>query len=456
MARVLAHHVRKDMAWLGACELLLSATLVHGMLLSAGATPYFLVALLTPSWNEIYLAASVAIPIVVMAATMGLYRPQVCQDPRQLLVTATIAGIVASPIVFWVTGTPLSAVDAEPMIWLSKLMGLWLLAVLASRLAFGFVLRHGLQPRRLLVLGSSGRTQRLRELLRCHRGAPFELVTAEPSPAVPDLDAMRADGIWGIVVAGGDPRPGPAGPLPNGTQDGGQSGIHMFSDATFQERHLGRIDPAASGADELLDEPWGKAPGAADVGRRCFDLIGGAALLLAALPLMVVVAILIKLDSPGPVFYRQQRAGLLGRPFMLLKFRSMRLDAETPGAPRWAQKHDPRITRIGHFMRQTRIDELPQLLNVLRGHMSVIGPRPERPHFIAELALAIPFYDKRAFVRPGITGWAQVNYPYGASVEDAREKLAYDLYYVKHRSMLLNIVILCSTVRVILFREGAR
>ena len=176
----------------------------------------------------------------------------------------------------------------------------------------------------------------------------------------------------------------------------------------------------------------------------------------ATLPVMAVTALAIKLDSPGPVFYRQLRTGLNGRSFTLLKFRSMRADAESGGIPRWAQKQDPRITRIGHFIRQTRIDELPQLLNVLRGDMSVVGPRPERPHFVKELALAIEAYTIRDRVKPGITGWAQVNYPYGASVEDAREKLAYDLYYVKNRGFFLDLLILCSTVRVILFREGAR
>ena len=177
---------------------------------------------------------------------------------------------------------------------------------------------------------------------------------------------------------------------------------------------------------------------------------------LLTLPVMVITAMLVKLDSPGPVFYRQQRAGYAGAPFTLFKFRSMSVDAEAGGKPRWAQKHDPRVTRVGQFIRQTRIDELPQLFNVLRGDMSMIGPRPERPHFVDELALAIPFYREREYFKPGITGWAQVNFPYGASVDDAREKLAYDLYYVKNRSIALDILIFCSTVRIILFREGAR
>jgi exopolysaccharide biosynthesis polyprenyl glycosylphosphotransferase len=190
--------------------------------------------------------------------------------------------------------------------------------------------------------------------------------------------------------------------------------------------------------------------------KRVFDVVVGLLLTTVTLPLMVVTAAAIKLDSRGPAFYRQERTGLHGETFTLFKFRSMALDAEAGGRPQWAQKRDPRITRIGAFLRASRIDELPQLFNVLRGEMSMIGPRPERPIFVEELAKVIPFYNHRTYVKPGLTGWAQVNYPYGASVEDAREKLAYDLYYVKNRGVLLDMVILLSTVRVILFGEGAR
>jgi lipopolysaccharide/colanic/teichoic acid biosynthesis glycosyltransferase len=179
-------------------------------------------------------------------------------------------------------------------------------------------------------------------------------------------------------------------------------------------------------------------------------------MLALALPLMLLAALAIKADSRGPVFYRQQRTGQFDEPFTLFKFRSMTADAEACGTPRWAQQKDPRTTRIGRFMRATRIDELPQLANVIRGEMSLVGPRPERPHFVEQLERAIPFYRQRAFVKPGLTGWAQVNFPYGASVEDAREKLSYDLFYVKNRSIALDLIILVSTIRVVLFQEGAR
>ena len=189
--------------------------------------------------------------------------------------------------------------------------------------------------------------------------------------------------------------------------------------------------------------------------KRSFDLLVSAVMLVLTLPLMLATALAIRLESPGPVIFRQDRAGRGGRAFTCLKFRSMRADAEADGQPRWATVDDDRVTRIGRFLRKTRIDELPQLINVLRGEMSFVGPRPERPGFVNELKKAIPYYDLRHSVKPGITGWAQVRYSYGASVEDARKKLQFDLYYVKNHSLFLDLLILVETVRVVLFREGA-
>src|SRR5581483_3605674 len=185
-------------------------------------------------------------------------------------------------------------------------------------------------------------------------------------------------------------------------------------------------------------------------------IVFALALLLFTLPLMAVTALLIALDSRGAVFYRQERVGLNGRVFEVIKFRSMRADAEKDGAPQWAARRDARVTRVGTLIRKLRIDELPQLLNVLRGEMSLVGPRPERPCFVSEFSKEIPFYDERHCVKPGITGWAQVNYPYGASLEDARNKLAYDLYYVKNSGPFLDLIVVFHTVRVILFADGAR
>lgn len=187
--------------------------------------------------------------------------------------------------------------------------------------------------------------------------------------------------------------------------------------------------------------------------KRLLDVIVALVGLLLVAPLLPLLAVLIKLDSPGPVFYRQKRLGQGGRVFELIKLRSMFTDAEANG-PKWAEKYDTRVTRSGMFLRRTRLDELPQLFNILRGEMSLIGPRPERPEFVAELQQAIPFYRTRLTVKPGLTGWAQVNYDYGRSVDDALEKLRYDLYYLKHQSLQLDLVILLKTVSLILLLKG--
>jgi len=190
--------------------------------------------------------------------------------------------------------------------------------------------------------------------------------------------------------------------------------------------------------------------------KRVFDVVSSAVLLVLALPVMLITAIAIKLESPGPVIYRQERVGLGGRSFMCLKFRSMRNDAEKDGVARWATQNDARVTRVGALIRKMRIDELPQLVSVLRGEMSMVGPRPERPSFVTQLKAQIPYYDIRHSVKPGVTGWAQVRYSYGASLEDARRKHQFDLYYVKNNSLFLDLLVLIETVSVVLFREGAR
>jgi len=189
--------------------------------------------------------------------------------------------------------------------------------------------------------------------------------------------------------------------------------------------------------------------------KRLFDLVVSTIVLILTAPLLISAIIAIRLDSPGPVFYRQERVTLGGRNFWIMKLRTMRPDAEKAGAV-WAAERDNRITRVGLFLRRSRIDELPQLFNILKGDMSFVGPRPERPMFVAELATQIPLYHERHLVKAGLTGWAQINYPYGASVEDARSKLSYDLYYVKNFSILFDLVILLQTLRVVLWPSGVR
>ncbi len=190
--------------------------------------------------------------------------------------------------------------------------------------------------------------------------------------------------------------------------------------------------------------------------KRGFDIAVSVALLLVTLPIMLATAVAIKLESAGPVFFCQQRVGLGNQPYWLYKFRSMREDAEKDGVPIWAQQDDDRVTRVGRVIRKLRIDELPQILNVLKGEMSFVGPRPERPLFVERLGEEIPYYRARHTVPPGITGWAQICYPYGASIEDARQKLQYDLYYIKNHTLFLDLVILIRTVAVVLFGQGAR
>jgi sugar transferase (PEP-CTERM system associated) len=189
--------------------------------------------------------------------------------------------------------------------------------------------------------------------------------------------------------------------------------------------------------------------------KRTIDLALSVVLAAATLPLMIVTALLILFEDGRPILYRQERVGENGRTFTLVKFRSMRTDAEKAGQPMWARDGDERITRIGRFIRKTRLDELPQLWNVLRGDMSFVGPRPERPFFVEQLAMEIPFYQQRHAVKPGLTGWAQVKYRYGSSLEDAMEKLRYDLYYIKHLSVIFDLTIVIDTVKVVLFRRGA-
>lgn len=190
--------------------------------------------------------------------------------------------------------------------------------------------------------------------------------------------------------------------------------------------------------------------------KRASDLCAGFVGLITTAPLMLLIAIAVRLDSKGPAIYRQTRVGFRGECFELLKFRSMRMDAEVANGAQWAEKDDPRITRVGRFLRNFRLDELPQFLNVIHGQMSFVGPRPERPVFVEKLREEIPYYDERHSVRPGLTGWAQVQYSYGASVKDAIRKLEYDLFYLKHMSFLFDCVIIAQTVRIVLFGKGAR
>ena len=235
------------------------------------------------------------------------------------------------------------------------------------------------------------------------------------------------------------------------------TGVHVNDIASFLERETGRVDLATTNPSFLIfSDGFSAGQRIGKVSKRLFDILASLLVLVIGLPLILIAGIAVRLDSKGPVFYRQSRVGMFGEPYDIFKIRSMRTDAEAAGKAVWASENDPRITRVGNIIRKLRIDELPQTWCVLKGDMSFVGPRPERPSFVEELERELPYYAERHMVKPGLTGWAQINYPYGASVEDARVKLEYDLYYAKNYSPFLDLLILLQTVRVVLWPEGAR
>ena len=237
-----------------------------------------------------------------------------------------------------------------------------------------------------------------------------------------------------------------------------QLGIEITDLTTFFEREAGRVQLQLTHPSWLVYSGGFNATPMRRFTKRSFDLIASLLVLLLTWPLMLLVALAIAIESgpTQPIFYRQERVGVRGRTFRLIKFRSMRTDAERDGVARWASENDDRVTAVGRFIRKVRLDELPQLWNVLKGEMSLIGPRPERPQFVADLAGKISYYNLRHCLKPGLAGWAQLRYPYGASEQDAEEKLKYDLYYVKNHNLLFDLLILIQTVEVVLFRRGAR
>lgn len=304
--------------------------------------------------------------------------------------------------------------------------------------------RHGVRLHRFLDPG--GNVDRLT--------AASELPPDRVMPLPPDLVGLaRHEHAREIVVALDDRRQR----LPVETLlRCRMQGIRVTDGSSFIERATGRLDLESLRPSWLIFADGFHGGRAGEWAKRGLDLVFSAVLLVAMAPLLVLIALAIKLDGPGPVFYRQKRVGLNGRAFSILKFRTMREDAESDGKARWASLHDDRVTRVGYVLRRSRFDELPQLWNVLRGEMSVVGPRPERPEFVAELARRIPFYQERHEIRPGITGWAQISCSYGCTEEDARLKLSYDLYYLKNRSFSFDLLILVRTVGTVLFGEGAR
>ena len=345
-------------------------------------------------------------------------------------------------------------------------MGLSILFLMINRLVVGGILGNSAFRRRVMVLRAGARAKRLLALserpesgfvvvgfVAMGTGGPI-IETAIQRSAIEDLQRHVANlGASEVVLALEERRN--ALPLKDLLRVK-TLGVHVNDFSSFMERETGRVDLDTLNPSWLIfSDGFSSSRVLSSAFKRLFDIGASLLLLLLSFPVIALFAALVKLDSRGPAFFRQTRIGLYGQPFTLVKLRSMRTDAEKDGA-QWAQKSDPRVTRIGGIIRKLRIDELPQVWTVLKGEMSFVGPRPEVPQFVDDLDEKLPFYAERHMVKPGITGWAQINYPYGASIEDSRHKLEFDLYYAKNYTPFLDLLILLQTLRVILWPEGAR
>lgn len=351
----------------------------------------------------------------------------------------------------------------------------WLTLVAVRYLFYSFIDTEMLR-RRVLVLGTGKRAERIKNDFDRHsqqrRRYDFDLVGFVPSggkqritdsliqvPVGELYHYCRDRHIGEILVAVDDRRKTSDSGFPlEELLDCKLSGISIIDELTFYERESLKLDTRLISAGWMVYANGFQFTPIRDRLERIMDIVLSLMLLVVALPIMLLTALAIKLEEGirAPVFYSQERVGLNGKTFFLHKFRSMRTDAEKDGKAIWARENDDRVTRVGQFIRNTRIDELPQVLNVLRNQMSFVGPRPERPQFVDELAETIPFFKERHRVKPGLTGWAQLCYPYGASKEDSEQKLQYDLYYIKNHGLFFDIYILVRTVEVVLLGKGVR
>ena len=405
-----------------------------------------------------------AIVIWLAMVAVGVYGPKALRSLRfagARLLVATSLGIIALAVIDFLM--------PNEMLWRSTLlytMGLAIVVLVSDRILLNNFLGSSAFRRRVMVLGAGDRAQRLRALADKPESG-FAVVSfvamsednrvveeAIPRSAIHDLGRFVENlGVSEVVLALQERRN--SLPLKDLLRIK-TKGVHVNDFSSFMERETGRVDLETVNPSWLIfSDGFSSGRMLSSAVKRVFDIVASLVLLLLTFPIIALFAVLVKLDSKGPAFFRQQRVGLYGEPFELIKLRSMRTDAEKDGV-KWAEENDPRITRLGRFIRKVRIDELPQTWSVLLGHMSFVGPRPEVPQFVEDLEEEIPFYSERHMVKPGITGWAQINYPYGASTEDARRKLEYDLYYAKNYTPFLDLVILLQTVRVILWPEGAR
>lgn len=472
MLRVFRHYVSAPaivLMFLEAAVLFFVLSLVAAPLLGAasglgwmapgadGPAPDPIIALVLP-------ASLVAIAVL---CALGMYQRSVIGDLRRAAARLGVAFLICWPLLLLpVWGAVASEGFGRVALALGSAISAGFGGVLAARWVYGRVAGMAAMRRRVLVIGVGKRAARIEARLRTRHDRldiigylRFHNEEAQVNAqrvvegGASLLETARRLGAEEVVVAVDDRRGVPVQPL----LDCRVNGLTVTDYLSFWERETGQVML------EALEPSWliysdgfrlGSFLNAS--GKRVLDILVGAIFLVAMLPLMLLTALAIRLDSPGPVFYTQERVGWRGRTFTLYKFRSMRVDAERDGVPQWAAEGDPRVTRLGRLLRKTRLDEFPQVWNVLKGDMSFIGPRPERPFFVEEIGRQVPYYHERARVRPGITGWAQINYPYGASIDDAREKLAYDLYYIKNYSLMLDILVLLGTVQVVLWSQGGR
>lgn len=396
-----------------------------------------------------------------------LYDFRVIGDRRELFVQSVqalgAASLILALVYYWlpemVVGRGVFALTAVIVVTL----------VFGWRLLFEWTSRHLAPRQRLLVVGTNDAASRLGRELHRRTDLGVEIVGfIDPDPSkvgtpvfnpgvigtIEDIPAIvRARNVDQVVVSLADAR----GKLPmDKLLDMRLQGVRFEHLASVYEKYTGKIAVDNLRPSWLIFSEGFRKSRVEDLVKRGLDLGLASVSLLVTLPLMALVALAVRLSSPGPVLYHQERVGQHGRVFILHKFRSMRPDAEQGSGAVWAQVGDSRVTPIGRFLRRTRLDELPQLWNVICGHMSVVGPRPERPEFVKSLTREIPYYGQRHIVRPGLTGWAQVRYTYGASVEDALMKLQYDLYYIKNRTLAFDLFILAKTVKTVLMRKGGQ
>ena len=469
MSRLLRQQSLRLFALLAAVEatLLFLAPLLAARLRFAGDSTAVAEALPLPLAQ----AAVFAIVIWISLAALGLY-----QRHGRLLkgvvvgtLTRLVLAIASASVVLMVIYFLLPAVElGRGVLALSLLLAFGSLIV--TRLSFSPLIDGRRMRRRVLFLGNGGRAAELLGTRHFEDELPGVRIVgfADPSPkddpinpgrrlvlTGPLVDVAFRHRIDDIVVAADDLRNGLS---MDELMSCRLAGIEVLRLDSFYEREYGRVMLEGLLPSWFVFTARFNRSVLRRISKRSFDLLAAFTIALLSWPLMILVALAIWIESGGrgPVLYRQQRLGEGDLAFRLVKFRSMRTDAEMDGVARWASADDDRVTRVGRVIRKLRLDELPQLYNVLRGDMSMVGPRPERPEIVAELSRVIPYYRLRHSLSPGLTGWAQLRYPYGASVDDAREKLRYDLYYIKNQSLLFDLQILLQTVEVVLFRRGGR